>query len=157
MSDINITTRGGRLAYRPGEWLEGSANWNLSMPLQAVEIRLLWFTRGRGTPDASVVDSSRVEAPSPMSDAPFRFQLPTAPHSFSGQLIALSWAVEVVAIAQRGKDRLSERLEFRLSPFDADITLPVVEKQLTEFEKKAKRRAEAMVNSMTSGRVKLKP
>lgn len=146
MSDFRITTRGGKLAFRPGEWIEGDVNWNFGTPPQAIEIRLLWFTRGRGTSDASIVESSRIEAPATMGDAPFRFRLPEGPHSFAGQLIALSWAIEAMAFPNRG----NQRLEFRMSPFEREIVLPAVEKPMTDFERKAKERAEALMKRMSS-------
>ena len=47
------------------------------------------------------------------------FVLPPAPYSFSGKLISLIWAVEVVAEGIKE----ASRLEFTLSPDGREITL----------------------------------
>jgi hypothetical protein len=101
----------------------------------------LWFTRGKGTSDASIVETTNLAAPAAMGDAPFRFSLPAAPHSFSGQLIALQWAVEIVAIGPKKREMGRERLEFWLSPSDKEIILGRADKPITPLEAKAAARA----------------
>lgn len=140
MSHLHLSIRHGQTQFRPGETLAGSANWNLLGAPQAIEVRLLWLTRGKGTSDANIVETTAIAAPAAMGDAPFRFLLPTAPHSFSGQLIALVWAIEIIAVD--GKRRMSERREFVLTPFEAPLALPKIEKPLSPFESKAKGRVE---------------
>ncbi|RYG61759.1 hypothetical protein EON80_23690 [bacterium] len=139
MNEISISIRGGRTRFNPGEVIEGSVNWNLGAPPKSMEIRLFWQTRGKGTTDASVVQINKVENPVAMGDAPYRFALPEAPHSFEGQLIALVWAIEVIAKPARGKE-LSESLEFELSPFAQPIVLPKIDKPLSPLEEKFKSR-----------------
>jgi hypothetical protein len=54
-----------------------------------------------------------------MGQEKFEFALPEGPQSFSGKLISLIWAVELVV----EKSKESQRIEFVLSPFDAEIVL----------------------------------
>ena len=70
------------------------------------KLRLFWFTRGKGTEDAAVVDTLRFETPQAEEARPFRFVLPEAPYSVSGKLISLVWALELVAEPSREVDRL---------------------------------------------------
>lgn len=141
MSEISIALRGGKSRFRPSETIEGSVNWNLSAAPKSVEIRLMWQTRGKGTEDASVIETTTVASPGAMGDSSFRFTLPDAPHSFRGQLIALVWLVEVSVRPMKGRDWQSESIEFELSPFDAPIVLPKLDKPLTPLEAKRQSRA----------------
>lgn len=143
MDEIRVSTRGGQTVFRPHNVIEGSVNWNLSSQVKSIEIRLVWFTRGKGTPDISIVDSRALAAPPGMGDAPFRFTLPEAPHSFSGRLISLIWAVEAVAIPNRGKDLASGRQEFILSPLDQEIVLREIPKEPSALELKFRERKDA--------------
>ena len=88
-------------AFEPGEELSGSASWQLDKPARDVELRLFWFTRGRGTEDAGVVQTIRFEQPQNGETRSFRVRLPEAPYSFSGQLISLVWALELVVEPSR--------------------------------------------------------
>jgi hypothetical protein len=63
-----------------------------------IEVRLFWYTQGKGTRDVEVVDSLRVDNPEPSGHTRFSFQLPAGPYSFSGRLITLDWAIEAVAL-----------------------------------------------------------
>jgi hypothetical protein len=123
MNQVKIGLRDERTSFQPGEELLGAAAWKCAQPPKAVEVRLLWFTRGRGTQDASVVDCRRFDQPQSEQAQPFEFRLPDAPHSFSGKLISLTWAVEIVL--EPGKD--SARAEFVLAPDGKEILLGNVE------------------------------
>ena len=142
MSDFRFHFRADKSDFRPGESLEGSANWNFSAAPASLEIRLLWFTRGKGTSDASIVETTSIAHPAAMGDAPFRFVLPAAPHSFSGQLISLVWAVEIVAHKSKKREIGRERLEFRLSPSPDEIVLTRADKPMTPLEAKIAARVE---------------
>lgn len=142
MDEIRVSIRGGQTAFRPRDTIEGSVNWNLTGQAKSVEIRLVWFTRGKGTPDISIVDSRSFQAPSAMGDAPFRFTLPEGPHSFSGKLISLIWAVEAVALPNRGREMASGRQEFVLSPDGLEIVLPEAPKEPSPLEQRFKARKE---------------
>jgi hypothetical protein len=87
MSDLKIQLAAGRMAFDPGEELTGTAAWKLDKPPRSVELRLLWFTRGQGEEDACVVETVRFDHP---------IQDDSRPCSFSGKLILLVWALELV-------------------------------------------------------------
>jgi hypothetical protein len=97
MNAMKIQLSEARTAFEPGEELTGTASWKLDKPPRAVELRLFWFTRGQGSTDAGVAETARFDHPLPEEARPFRFRLPDGPCSFSGKLISLIWAVELVA------------------------------------------------------------
>ena len=119
---LSLQLDGGGTLYRPKGKLSGSAQWQLEKEARAIEVRLIWFTQGKGTQDVEVVDRRRWETPVLMGQEKFEFTLPEGPQSFSGKLISLTWAVELVI----EKANESARIEFVLSPFDAEIQLGAV-------------------------------
>ncbi len=118
-SELKILLRDERRNYRPGETVEGVAGWRLDKPPQAVELRLFWFTRGKGTEDVGVVNQLRFDAPQLEEGRRFSFPLPAGPYSFSGQLISLIWALELVV----EPDEQSTRVELVVSPTTGEILL----------------------------------
>src|SRR6185369_15538212 len=96
MNDLTILLRDERDAFRPGERLEGVAGWRLEAPPTSAEVRLFYYTRGKGTQDVEVAGRQRFETPQASEGRPFTFELPDEPFSFSGQLISLIWALELV-------------------------------------------------------------
>jgi len=119
MSDLKILLRDERLNYRPGETIEGVAGWRLDQPPKSVELRLFWFTRGKGTEDVGVVNQVNFSEPQLEEGRKFSFTLPADPWSFSGQLVSLIWALELVA--QPGDQ--STRVEIVVSPSGQEIQL----------------------------------
>ena len=119
MNQLKLGTRDNRTEFRPGEEIARAAGWQLDQPPQSVEVRLFWFTRGKGTEDVGVMDTVRFEQPQREEARPFRFTAPAEPYSFSGKLISLVWAIELVV--QPGPD--SSRLELTLSPTGKEILL----------------------------------
>ncbi len=119
MSELKILLRDERLNYQPGETIEGVAGWRLDQPPRSVELRLFWFTRGKGTEDVAVVNQLNFASPQSEEGRTFSFTLPPEPWSFSGQLISLIWALELVA--QPGNH--STRIEFAMSPTGREIQL----------------------------------
>ncbi len=119
MSELKIAVREDRTHFLPGDEIVAAAYWKLDQPPTAVEARLFWFTRGKGTPDANVVQTVRFDDPLVEEARPVRFQLPDAPYSFSGRLISLIWALELVV----GRSGESVRLELTVSPTGEEIVL----------------------------------
>jgi len=119
MEWIRIETRDGVNAFLPGETVEGTVGWHFDVPAKNVELRLLWYTEGKGDQDVGVVES--VPLPSPGRDEvrPFQIRLPAGPFSFSGRLISLVWALE--AVAEPGSR--AERLPITVSPTRQEILL----------------------------------
>ena len=104
-------------AFRPGDTVEVSFEWSLASTPESVEARLIWFTRGIGTQDVGLIEAQPA-TPGARGDQRFRFKLPPAPYSFSGRLVSLVWAVELIA------DDLAERWEFVMAPDGREIVLP---------------------------------
>jgi hypothetical protein len=97
MTTMTVELDGGRSAFSPGERVEGQASWELPEPPQSLEVRLFWSTSGRGDTDQEVIAVEPVPSPAASGWVRFSFQLPPGPYSFSGQLVSLAWAVELVA------------------------------------------------------------
>lgn len=140
MSHLDISTPGQQTAYRPGDWLEAKAVWQLDQDVEWLEVRLIWFTQGKGDSDVSVEDKLRIDKPPRQDSRAFRFPLPAAPYSFSGKLISLIWAVEIVA--EGTKD--AARLEFTLAPEGREVELGTVPP--TGAELMAQRKAQSLLN-----------
>ena len=115
--------------FTPGDSLSGILSWNVPRGTESIELRLFWFTSGRGTQDIESVD----ELTWPISDTllqgseKFTFTLPLEPYSFSGKLVSLTWALEAVALP----DETSARKEFTLTPNGQEIVLKQVDNPKT--------------------------
>lgn len=120
---IQVETRDGITSFRPGDEVSGRAWWQLDRPPQEVVARLFWYTRGKGTQDITVIQEETFPAPGEQDQRKFGFLLPEGPFSFSGSLISLIWAVEVVA--QPGDE--SARVEITVSPTGDEIRVAPVE------------------------------
>ena len=111
MNDLRIELADGRRAFKPGESVEGRVSWTVDRATSA-EVRLFWYTRGKGTEDVGLVDTVVFPNPQPADQRTFRFQLPDGPYSFSGALISIIWAIEL--ILEPGSS--VERREIVMSP-----------------------------------------
>lgn len=117
--NIQLGLRDNRTAYSPGEEISGAAHWELDQPPESAEVRLCWFTRGKGTEDAAVVETIPFDAPQQGDVRTFAFRAPAEPYSFSGKLISLIWCVELVL--QPG-DRF-QRVEITIAPQGKEVLL----------------------------------
>ena len=106
-------------ACRPGDTIEVTFAWALDQPPATIEARLFWFTQGKGTQDVTIVETQPV-SPVQRGEQRVRFRLPQGPYSFSGTLISLLWAVELVA------EDVAGRWELVLAPDGAEIQLSAV-------------------------------
>ena len=122
MERISIETEAGRTAFAPGEEVRGQVEWELTHPAQRVEVRLFWYTRGKGTTDVQVVKVQRTDVAGLRGRHAFRFVLPEEPYSFSGTLISLIWAIE--AIAEPGER--TTRLDLVVAPEGKEVRLSTV-------------------------------
>jgi hypothetical protein len=102
---LEITTRGGGRWFKPGETVGGTATWHLDGDAEAIEVRLFWFTSGKGSQDVEVVGRLHLARPEISGSRSFEFSVPRAPYSFSGSLITLSWALELVTLPAGETDR----------------------------------------------------
>lgn len=118
-SPLAISIEGGRTAFAPSETARGTAFWNLDAPPRSVELRLFCFTRGKGTTDVQVVDRVSIDHPAADGSRAFLFRLPGQPPSFSGKLVSLVWAIEL--IVEPGNQ--SCRTELIVAPGGKEIQL----------------------------------
>lgn len=119
MSELRIELAGGRTAYRAGEPLSGRVAWRVDDQPNSVELRLFWYTSGKGTQDVGVVDTTTFATPRMDDHRDFTFPLPREPYSFSGTLISLIWAIELI-VEPNGH---VERQEIVLSATGQEVVL----------------------------------
>jgi hypothetical protein len=119
MSDLRIELAGGRTAFKPGEAIAGRASWRVDGDPESVELSLFWYTNGKGTQDVGVVQRLTFAAPRREDQREFTLPLPREPYSFSGTLISIVWAVEL--IVEPGGH--VERCEFVLSGSGREVVL----------------------------------
>ena len=119
---IRLGLRENKTAFRPGENIAGAALWELQKAPELAEVRLVWFTRGKGTEDGETAETVKFDNPPPADTRQFGFRAPDAPYSFSGTLVALIWAVEFVA--KPGGE--FERIEITIAPHAKEIALPKI-------------------------------
>jgi hypothetical protein len=94
--NLQLTLANGRSEFSPGEKVSGEARWQLAKRPDRVEIRLFWYTAGKGTVDVGIMGSSVIDEPQSEGAVIFHFTLPDSPYSFSGTLVSLQWAIELV-------------------------------------------------------------
>jgi len=117
---MQLGLRDQRSTYAPGEELAGAVLWESAEKPETAEVRLFWFTRGKGTEDSEVVATEVFANPLPGDTRPFQFRLPDSPYIFNGKLIGLTWAVELVI--QPGDH--FERVTFTMAPGGKEVVLP---------------------------------
>ncbi|HVZ73148.1 MAG TPA: hypothetical protein VHJ20_12295 [Polyangia bacterium] len=106
---LEILLDEGRTSFEPGARLSGVAAWTAPSPPRALEVRLTWTSRSGAGRDVRIEQTLPLDAPSATERRPFAFTLPAEPYSFRGQLVSLTWSVELVA-----------------QPGDDTITVPIV-------------------------------
>jgi len=119
MNILRIKTDDAQTWFKPGTTIGGDASWHLDATTDALEVRLFWYTQGKGTQDVEVVDKLRVDDPEPSGHRVFKFAIPASPYSFSGKLITLSWAVELVVFP--GEE--TERVDLVVGPQPIEISI----------------------------------
>ncbi|MCW1922375.1 hypothetical protein OKA05_07405 [Luteolibacter arcticus] len=122
MTTITIERRD----LRPHETVTGRVAWALEKEPRELELRLCWFTRGRGTEEARTIEVL------PLGDTlrgerAFSFRLPAEPWSVNGTLVQIVWALEVVA-KKTGSLGVEE---FVVAPQRSEITLHEIESART--------------------------
>ncbi|MEO6739534.1 MAG: hypothetical protein ABIP20_04730 [Chthoniobacteraceae bacterium] len=120
---IRLGLREDKTAFRPGEPIAGAVLWEFEKAPASAEVRLVWFTRGKGTEDGGIAATVTLDAPPAADTRKFSFDAPNGPYSFSGTLIAVLWSVEFVA--EPGSE--FERIEIIIAPDAREIVLPRIE------------------------------
>jgi len=119
MSSLRIATQQQKTSFLPGEEVQGAVSWSLEKQPKSAEVRLFWYTEGKGTRDLAIVAQESFAQPKQNDERAFRFSLPEAPYSFSGKLISLIWAVELVI--EPGDH--AERVQIIVSPTGKEAVL----------------------------------
>ena len=101
------------------EWSGGDSSVDPNRQVSA-EVRLFFYTSGKGSRDVEIVATHRMEGIGESGESEFRMKIPEAsPPSFSGQLVSLEWALEF-QIETSGE---TERCEITVSPTGQEISL----------------------------------
>lgn len=116
---LTLATDQGSRWFKPGETIRGTAEWHLDDDADAIDVRLFWHTSGKGTQDVEVVAAHRFDLPARHGHGGFRFRVPRGPYSFSGRLITLSWAIELV-VDPGGQ---TERLDLLIGPQPVEVDI----------------------------------
>ena len=118
MSGLDIEIENGRVAFRPGEEIRGKVKWDFDENPQRLELSLFWRTEGKGTQDTGVAQTITFDNPGGFDQRDFRLRAPDGPCSFSGRLISIIWALELVE-PSKGKDYV--RKEIVISPTGEEV------------------------------------
>lgn len=110
---LRLGLKGGRDSFLPGETIKGVAAWALDAVPKKAELRLFWYTEGKGTSDIEVLQTEVFHSLESQAVKPFRFELPYEPFSLDGRLVSVRWALELIVRAP--KERVL-RLDFVMSP-----------------------------------------
>lgn len=100
MSAFQITLEGARTAYAPGETIAGEVAWSAPDPPGRIELRLFWYTQGKGTRDTGLAWEEPIDAIAAVGRQRFRVKAPEHPPSVSGTLVSICWALEAVGSAE---------------------------------------------------------
>lgn len=119
MNTLKIDTPGNADAFYAGAEIEIYPSWDLEQEPDAIELRLVWHTAGKGDEDLKVVKTVRFDKPRAREQRTVPLTLPWGPYSFSGKLISLIWGMELIAFP--GQD--SVRREFTLSHTGEEVLL----------------------------------
>jgi hypothetical protein len=131
VNKAQITLANNKTQFFPGEVIRGVAHWELENVPGSLDLRLFWYTKGKGNTDMQILHTIALK-PSKNGEQEFEFKLPTSPYSFSGKLISLIWALELVirsatdmyAIDWKEKPGCeAARLEITMSPTGMELLL----------------------------------
>jgi hypothetical protein len=114
-------------AFFPGTIAASRVVWDVgegNPPPIGIEARLVWSTSGKGDKDRKVIKNIRWEPNKPQGERQVNFQLPWGPYSFSGKLISLIWAIEVIMFPSK----VSVRKEIVVGPNAEEVLLQPVSK-----------------------------
>lgn len=97
MDVLRIDLENDARNFQPGEEVSGRVIWSGGDKVESAFLRLFWHTSGKGDRDYHIEAEEKFGGSSAGSQ-PFRFLLPEGPYSFSGKLISLIWALELVVL-----------------------------------------------------------
>ena len=106
-----------RDSFEPGEEIEVGVSWDMRLDPTQVQLRVVWNTSGKGTQDVEVAHQVALESPRKRERRQVRVSLPSEPYSFSGRLISVVWALELIALPSK----LSTRREIIIAPGGQEV------------------------------------
>lgn len=123
--------------HQPFQTLTGKVRLTGPVTAAKMELRVFWFTRGRGDEEAEICHRLSINTQEKLSG--FSWKLPAAPYSFAGQLITMAWAVEVVD----EKENSLDLVPFLLSPSGEEMQLDYIpdESRSGKFKQRLERMA----------------
>lgn len=119
MNQLDIQIEDDRTAFEPAETIAVLLEWSLPETPESLELRAVWNTVGKGTTDIGVEQSVEIDSPNASDSRQIELTLPSAPYSFSGTLVSLVWALELVAEPSRA----SFRKEITIAPGASEVIL----------------------------------
>ena len=117
MDPLTIEIQDMNTSFKPGQSVRGQVHWQFFKKPQTASLRLLWYTVGKGTEDAGIVQTVEFDNPAANDSRPYDFTLPVGPYSFSGQLVSLVWTLELEVDSQ------CMRQDITVSPTGKEIQL----------------------------------
>lgn len=118
MSSVEIRIEGPN-QVEPRTEIRAAVHWALPATPRSIQVRLFWYTEGRGDRDLSVVEERTIRPISSSGSERLVFQTPPGPYSFSGHLISLIWGLEAIAEPEGESDRL----EIVLAPGGKEVRI----------------------------------
>lgn len=91
--------------FQPSQSINATVRWQDLTQVAQIDVRLIWYTQGKGTQDYHVVDSKPIDTPGSTGARDIQFTAPNWPVSFSGELISLLWAIEAVELPSEQAER----------------------------------------------------
>ncbi len=119
MNFLDLSLPDPRPGYFPGDPLTVRVRWEIDPEPPRLLLRLFWRTEGRGSTDSAAVEEQTLPQPGSAGERDLTFILPSAPPSFSGSLVSLLWAVEVLA----EKTKHQAHVDFVVSPTGEPLLL----------------------------------
>jgi len=120
---LEILLAEGRTAFTPGEEINGQLRWSLDQAPPWVELRLFWYTEGKGTQDVGVAAHTRFTHQHAQGGGSFSLRAPAHPPSCSGRLVSIRWALELVT----GDNQPVTKVDLVIAPGAREIMLGHVE------------------------------
>ena len=119
MKQLAIQLDDDRTGFEPGETIPALIDWSLPGQPDSIELRVVWNTVGKGTTDVGIEHAIMIDSPNQSDSRRVDVPLPKAPYSFSGKLVSLVWALELV-VSPSGE---SYRQEITIAPGGSEVEL----------------------------------
>lgn len=116
---LDLTLNDGRSAFVPGQPITGQVRWQLDQTPAWIELRLFWYTQGKGSQDVGIAVRERYDQPQLSDTRSFNLTAPAQPLSCSGRLVSVCWALELVS----SDDQQVPRIDLIIGPEAREINL----------------------------------